>query len=244
MHTSKKAMFLVIISSLLIMLTFTSPVAFARSKHVLAPTQCTGNYDNLGVKTSTTCCDASWDEDTVTHKITNYMKWCRICDIAGGNCGPEWQEARRQLGTGVSAPGRVGTALPTSGNNTGGVNNGQTGLPSRLGNALPPSSLPSSNAVPPPPTLPSTTKQQTLTTTCPNGLPPDANGNCSTPTTTTNTNQQSGSASNNNNPQQGHHHKGSNNQPTQTAGGGQELTATKKHKGSKTDQGTTTQPSS
>ena len=68
-------------------------------------------------------------------------------------------------------------------------------------------------------------------TTCPNGLPPDANGNCPT----TNTNQQGGSASNSNNPTSGHHHKGSN-QQAQT--GGQE-TITKKHKGSNTDQGTT-----
>ncbi len=40
-----------------------------------------------------------------------------------------------------------------------------------------------------------------------------------------------------NNPQQELHHKGSNNQHTQT--GGQESTVTKKHKGSKTEQGTT-----
>jgi hypothetical protein len=75
------------------------------------------------------------------------------------------------------------------------------------------------------------------TTTCSNALPPDANGNCPT---SININQQGGSASNNNNPTSGHH-KGSN-QPTQT-GGGQELTATKKHKGPKTDQGTTQSPS-
>lgn len=116
-------------------------------------------------------------------------------------------------------------------------------LPGNIGTVQSPSTPPppSLNAIPPPSALPSPTKQQTLTTTCPNGLLPDANGNC--PTTTTNTNQQSGLTSNNNNShQQGNHHKGSN-QPTQTGGGGQETTATKKHKGSKTDQGTTQPPS-
>lgn len=52
--------------------------------------------------------------------------------------------------------------------------------------------------------------------------------------------EQGGSTSdNNNNPTSGHHHKGSN-QQTETGEGGQELSATKKHKGSQTDQGTTT----
>ena len=129
---------------------------------------------------------------------------------------------------------------------TGSITNGQTGPPSRPGNALPPLS----NNTGAPPAL-SITKEVNLarhdqkstlnsrqTTTCPNGLPPDANGNCPT----TSTNQQAaplqslgGSASSNNNPTSGHHHKGSN-QPTQT--GGQE-TITKKHKEPKTDQGTT-----
>jgi hypothetical protein len=45
---------------------------------------------------------------------------------------------------------------------------------------------------------------------------------------------------NNNNPTPEHHHKG-NNQPTGIEGG--ETTVTKKHKGLKTDQGTTRSPS-
>jgi hypothetical protein len=115
-----------------------------------------------------------------------------------------------------------------------------SGPPSNAGTVQPPSTPPPpSNAIPPPSVLPSPTKQQTLTTTCPNGLLPDANGNC--PTSTTTTNQRGGLTSNDNNNPTSEHHKGSN-QPTQTGGGGQELTATKKHKGSKTDQGTTQPP--
>jgi hypothetical protein len=45
---------------------------------------------------------------------------------------------------------------------------------------------------------------------------------------------------NNNNPTPEHHHKG-NNQPTEIAG--RETTVIKKHKGLKTDQGTTRSPS-
>ncbi|MGA9844957.1 MAG: hypothetical protein WBQ25_21855 [Nitrososphaeraceae archaeon] len=78
MPSSKEAMVLVIVSSLLMILTFTSPVAFARSKQVSAPVQCSGNYDNQGIKTSITCCYESWDEDTVTHKISSYQKWFEV----------------------------------------------------------------------------------------------------------------------------------------------------------------------
>ena len=72
------------------MLIFNSSisVAFARSKHVITEDRCSGNYNNVGIKTSTTCCYESWDEDRVTHKISNYMKWCRICDTSGFNSGP------------------------------------------------------------------------------------------------------------------------------------------------------------
>jgi hypothetical protein len=123
-------------------------------------------------------------------------------------------------------------STPPRASNETGVNN----PPANIGTVQSPStSPPPSNEIPPPSALPSPTKQQTLITTCPDGSASDANGNCPT----INTNLQRGLTSNNNdNPQQVQHHKGSN-QPTQTGGGGQELTATKKHKGSKTDQGTT-----
>jgi hypothetical protein len=165
---------------------------------------------------------------------------CIPCDpgLPGGrdNCIPtsDWPPPstfKNNIGPGLgTATNRLGNAPIPSGNAT---NSGNTGIVGPL-QQLPQTQQPPST----PPSTPSSQKQQTLTTTCPDGSAPDANGNCPT----SSTNQQGGSTSNNNNPTPGHH-KGSNNQPTQT-GGGQQLTATKKHKGSKTDQGTTVQPPS
>ena len=137
--------------------------------------------------------------------------WCYDCvKSSTGNwiCGNRYMP-RTSVGTINSLP-PAGPAQPPSTppppSNETHVNN----LPGNIGTVQPSSTPlpPSLNAIPPPSALPSPTKQQTLTTTCPNGLPPDANGNC--PTSTTTTNQQGGLTSNNN-PQQGHNHKGSNN---------------------------------
>ena len=240
MPIRKNVVILVVVSFLAAALIFgSSSSRFVQAVPVWGPAgqkKCTSDFF------SRTCCWLDTDTDAI-------KKFCETCIDQGDGTYADCKTTEGPVSftpkqPPIIAPPSVGPTQPSSGNNMGGVSNGQTGLPGRLGNALPPSSSPPLNAVPPPSALPSPTKQQTLTTTCPDGSLPDANGNC--PTTTAN--QQSGSTSNNNNnnPQQGHHHKGSNNQPTQTGGtGGQELTATKKHKGSKTDQGTTTvQPSS
>ena len=193
------------------------------------------------------CCYTKIDRD-LKGRIISETGECSECDYDSKGNITTCTIKPRQAGTGEAGinnlPGNLGTVQPPStpppASNLTHINN----PPGNIGTLQPPSTSPppTLNAIPPPSALPSPTKQQTLTTTCPNGLLPDANGNCPTTPTTT-TNQQGGSTSNNN-PQQGHHHKGSNNQPTQTGGGGQETTTTKKHKGSKTDQGTTVQPSS
>jgi hypothetical protein len=242
--SGKEAVILAVISLLVIALIFSSYSKFeVFAKPRKTSYDCTqSEADKQGYYTKT-CCWYEWDDDP--QKFTGAEHMCQTCvenDIyLTVDCQPPQPGFRTAAPPVSSLPSSAGSAQPPSGNNTGGVSNGQTGLPSRLGNALPPSSLPPSNAVPPPPTLPSTTKQQTLTTICPNALPPDANGNC--PTTSTNqqvapSQSSGGSASNNSTP--GHHHKGSNQQAQITGG---ETTVTKKHKGSKTDQGTTQSPS-
>ena len=174
---------------------------------------------------------------------------CIPCDpgLPGGrdNCIPtsDWPPPstfKNNIGPGLgTATNGLRTAAPIpSGNATKSGNTGIVGPLQQLPQTQQPPSIPP----------PASSSQQQTTSTCPDGSTPDANGNCPSSTTTTNqqaTSSQSsrGSSNNNgNNPTSGHHHKGSN-EPTQTGGGGQELTATKKHKGSKTDQGTA-QPSS
>ena len=236
MPSSKNTVILVVISFLLLILIYSSVTKWDVFANLTkTPPACSETKGE-----SICCITYTWTDSS--GRITDIQTRCTTCSLDSSghviSCTTTITHTNGQTGL----PGRLG-ALPT-GNNTGGITNGQTGPPSRLGNALPPTN--NMGALP----ALTITKEHNLAspkilnsrqaTTCPNGLPPGANGNC--PTTTT-TNQQDGSAQNNN-PQQGHHHKGSN-QPTQIAGGGgQELTATKKHKGSKTDQGTITQPPS
>jgi hypothetical protein len=235
MSSSKEAVIVVVISFLAVILIcslVSMPIVFAAVKK--GPISCNPVGKGGGAPGGAgliLCCQTTTDSEGI--ETTK----CTTCDDTQppSNCGtpfnPDFPPPASDRGT-AQPP-----STPPPSNETH-VNN----LPGNIGTAQSPSTPPPSlNAIPPPSAFPSPTKQQTLTTTCPNGLAPDANGNCPTPTT--NTNQQGGlTSNNNNNPQQGHHHKGSN-QPTQTGGGGQELTATKKHKGPKTDQGAT-QPTS
>jgi hypothetical protein len=221
MHTGKNTVVLVVISFLLVILIYSSNFKLdAFAKKTYSQVTCTYTTKN---QDSQTCCYT--EHDTVTGVNHDFCKLCvKNPQTANWDCS-DWAQTFRTSGNTPLPP--AGPAQPTSTppppSNETYVNN----LPGNIGTVQSPSTPPppSLNAIPPPSALPSPTKQQTLTTTCPNGLPPDANGNCpSTPTTTTN--QQGGLTSNNNNPTS-EHHKGSN-QPTQTGGGGQELTATKK----------------
>jgi hypothetical protein len=137
MITQSKAVVLVLVSFLAVTLVFSSfvSVALARKKHVATDITCSRNFNNQGDVTSTTCCWEDYDVDTVTNKISNYQKWCVICDPYGNNCGPEYQAARYANGGPLNPPS-LGTALPPV-NNSGAVTNGQKGNPSHLGNALP-----------------------------------------------------------------------------------------------------------
>ena len=243
MPSVKNAVVLVIITFLLVIMIYSSVAKFdvlARKKVVY--TGCTDRDPTIpGATSALQCCWTNTVYDDTTGKITHVYSTCRTCEYDSKGNMIDCRDTSPLTSTGLGNPISAGPTQPPStpprASNETGVNN----PPGNIGIVQPPSPPPSLNAIPPPSVLPSPTKQQTLTTTCPNGLLPDANGNCPP---TTNTNQQSGSTSNNNNPQQGHHHKGSNNQPTQTGGAGQESTVTKKHKGSKTDQGTIVQPPS
>jgi hypothetical protein len=237
MSSSKKTVVLVVIPFLLVMLIcslVSKPVVFADVKK--GPVGCTplsGSALGNGLPGLIRCCQTTTDSEGIEITL------CTVCDDTQP---PSHCTKPFTLRGESSPPSNAGTVQPPSTppppSNETHVNN----PPGNIGTVQqPPSTPPPSNAIPPPSVLPSPTKQQTLTTTCPNGLLPDANGNCPT-STTTNTNQQGELTSNdNNNNPTSEHHKGSN-QPTQTGGGGQELTATKKHKGSKTDQGTTQPP--
>ena len=143
------------------MLIFNSSisVAFARSKHVITEDRCSGNYNNVGIKTSTTCCYESWDEDRVTHKISNYMKWCRICDTSA-------TDALRSEALGDwSVSSRENRQCASS-------------FRQQYGSTT--NSTTRSNA------LQSLSTSQQTTAKCPNGLAPDSNYNCPTAPTTTN----------------------------------------------------------
>jgi hypothetical protein len=312
MTSSKNAVVLVVISFLLVILIYSSVAKFdVFAKPRKTSITCTSTNTSSTDYTEK-CCWYEWNDDP--NQFTGAVHMCQVCEHVGDYavyCDPPYAGSRTAAPPVSGLPPSAGSAQPPSGNNTGGITNGQTGppnrlgtffpstnnsggitngqmgLPSRLGNALPPvnnasTSFNPRSTIKTPPTStfsPATTgnvanpgnnnnntstppalsitkehnlaspklysppsqKQQTSTTTCPNGLLSDANGNCPSTPNTSSTNQQGGLTSNNNNNPTSGHHKGSN-QPTQT-GGGQELTAIKKHKGSKTDQGTTQPPS-
>jgi len=86
-----------------------------------------------------------------------------------------------------------------------------TGNPLPVQSAQPPSTaLPPSGTTSPLPVSPSPTKQQTLTTTCPDGSAPDANGNCpSANTQGQGTTQSTQIPSTGDNTTPSKHHKGS-----------------------------------
>jgi hypothetical protein len=257
MPSSKEAVVLVVVSTLAAALIYSS---LSRSNTVFAAYTCE-NFGDVTVK----CCQNITDSKGVT---TRWCTTCTNSDPPS-NCSPRFKEGRPNPTTPPTAAQPPSTPPPTPPSNalppstsqrtfspTGGcIPGGTTCIPCDIGLArIGANCIPSGDwhpglgtelggggtppTVQPPPAQGAVTEQPPTNVAppkvCPDGSAPDANGNC--PTTTTNTNQQGGSASNNNNPTSGHH-KGSN-QPTQT-GGGQESTVTKKHKGSKTDQGTT-----
>lgn len=152
------------------------------------PIKCYGYGENaVGGPPSTpanriTCCQ----DFTYSTGVTK--TYCTDCDNTQppSNCSPRYQLASTN-------------ALPSSGNNTRTITNGQTGSPNRLGTVLPSGS----NNTGAPPAL-SITKEHN--TASPNVL--SSSGNPSTNTgSTTNQNQQTS----------GHHHKGEPNEGTSSA---------------------------
>jgi hypothetical protein len=123
---SSKALVLAVASFLVVILIYGPIVTFEvfAKPPKLGPITChTGQGLPPG---QTECCQPTLS--SVTGRVL--LVFCTTCDDTNppSNCSP------RYLTSGGAAQTNV---LPPSGNNTGPITNGQTGLPSSLGNALP-----------------------------------------------------------------------------------------------------------
>lgn len=191
MPSSKQAVTLIL--PLLIMSIFSSYMSVAFALDVFYSNPVCHVTSQTQTQTNQTCCYTQTTTDNNGKTVS--QDYCYDC-----------------IKTTTMKDFACGTRYPTR-TSTGSANP----LPPSAGAAQSSSTPPPSNFIPPPSTSPLPSRQQT-TAICPNGLTPDANGNCP-PTTTTTQNPQSpsigsnnlgGSASNNNNPSppDHHHHKG------------------------------------